>query len=78
MSYKLGTITIIISTHLQLKDHKKFFPYKKILTNRNSLNIVPKCIGDVDEFKLEMKQNFLSNYNEFSECLPTCYSCKNV
>ena len=61
-----------------IKKSLEIFPYKKIITNQNSLDIVSKSIGDGDEFKLELKQNFLSTYNEVSECPPTCFSCNNA
>ena len=53
------------------------YPYKKIVTNWNSLNIELKATGEMEEFESLLKSIFLSQYSLETDCPANCYSCAN-
>ena len=53
------------------------FPYKKILSNWNSLDIDLKSTAEEDEFQQMLKQKFLSQYSCDTNCIGPCFSCDN-
>ena len=52
------------------------FPYKKIISNWNSLSLELKSTADAQEFDLLLKQKFLSLYSFETDCPHNCYSCQ--
>ena len=57
------------------KKYLENFPYKKLVSNWNSLSIDLKSTADKDEFQQMLKEFYLSNYSCESQCLGPCYSC---
>ena len=52
------------------------FPYKKIITNWNSLSIELKATAEILDFQCTLKNKFLSGYTSDFKCTSPCYSCK--
>ena len=57
------------------KMYLESFPYKKMLSNWNSLPIDLKSEAEHDEFKNQLKEMYLSNYCLQKECNFPCFSC---
>ena len=58
-----------------VKKYLENFPYKKMLTNWNSLNIDLKSTAEYDEFYQLSKKNLLSTYSCDVDCIGPCFSC---
>ena len=58
-----------------VKKYMENFPYKKIITNWNSLSIDLKATADAEEFYQLLRDKFLSGYSCDTECVGPCYSC---
>ena len=52
------------------------FPYKKMITNWNSLSIELKATAEMLDFQCNLKNKFLSAYTSDFKCTSPCYSCK--
>ena len=52
------------------------FPYKKIITNWNSLSIELKATSESLDFQSMLKNKFLIGYTSDFKCTNSCYSCK--
>lgn len=48
-----------------------------MLANWNYLDIECKATADAEEFKLLLKQKFLSSYNSEPDCDANCYICND-
>ena len=53
------------------------FPYKRMVSNWNSLNIDLKSTADEAEFKQMLKELYLSKYSCEVQCTGPCFSCKS-
>ena len=60
-----------------IKRYFEKFPTKKLLANWNYLDIECKATADAEEFKLLLKQKFLSSYNSEPDCDANCYICND-
>ena len=58
-----------------VKKYLENFPYKKMITNWNSLNIDLKSTSEYDEFYQLLKNNILSSYSCDVDCIGPCFSC---
>ena len=60
------------------KKYLENFPYKKLVSNWNSLSIDLKSTAEKNEFQQMLKEFYLSSYSCESQCLGPCYSCGTV
>ena len=61
-----------------VKTYLEKFPYKKIITNWNSLSIDLKSTAEEIDFHQLLKEQYLSTYSCDVECIRPCYSCDTV
>ena len=52
------------------------FPLKQILLNWNSLSVDLKATSDAEEFKIMLKEKYISEYSYETDCPDNCYSCR--
>ena len=57
------------------KTYLESFPYKKFVSNWNSLSIDLKSTADAAEFQQLLKEHFLANYSNNIQCDVPCFSC---
>ena len=62
---------------LALKFYLERFPYKRIVSIWNNLNIDLKATAEDDEFGQMLKCMYLSIYSCDTQCLGPCYSCNH-
>ena len=61
-----------------LRKQLENFPYKKMTSNWNSLNIDIKSTSEPIEFQQMLKEKYLASYSSEIQCLEPCYSCGTV
>ena len=61
-----------------VKTYLEKFPYKKIITNWNSLSIDIKATAEEIEFQQLLKDKYLSSYSGDMQCIGPCYSCGTI
>ena len=58
-----------------VKKYLENFPYKKIISTWNSLNIDLKATAEPDEFYYQLRDTFIDGYSCDTHCVGPCYSC---
>ena len=58
-----------------IKKYLQNYPYRKMLSDWNSLSIELKSTADAKEFICLLKNKFLFGYNSETQCPGNCYSC---
>ena len=58
-----------------IKRYLDKFPLKQIIFNWNALSVDLKSTADLAEFKLLLKEKYLSQYSLETDCSDNCFSC---
>ena len=64
------------TNHPAIKKYLEQFPLKQILLNWNSLSVDLKATSDAEEFKILLKEKYISKYSYDTDCPDNCYSCR--